>query len=201
MSLSGVTQTLALRTAYRVAIAFVLLSLVCKSIFLNADEYVLDDSGQLIEMPLLVSGELTTPTLFVDVDGENCDFYEDGWCQRYGGNSSCIGLPSKQCWPRWFASASGLVMTRSLPDGVTSTKSVGVVSSPETNRGISISCPESSSTYSSAFRKIDLQTRLNRTNAIATRYAVRKAKVWVTPQSDMPYVCFLLYNWFNLKPL
>ena len=61
MSLWGVTQTLALRTAYRVAIAFVLLSLVCKSIFLNADEYVLDDSGQLIEMPLLVSGELTTP--------------------------------------------------------------------------------------------------------------------------------------------
>ena len=121
MSLWRVTQTLALRTAYRIAIAFVLLSLVCKSIFLKADEYVLDDSGQLIEMPLLVSGKLITPALFVDVDGESCDFYEDDWCQRYGGNSSCIGLPSKQCWPRWFASASGLIMTRSLPDGGTST--------------------------------------------------------------------------------
>ena len=117
MSLWGVTQTLALCTAYRLSIAFVLLSLVCKSVFLKADEYVLDESGQLIEMPLLVSGKIIAPTLLIDVDGESCDFYEDDWCQRYGGNSSCIGLPSKQCWPRWFASASGLVMTRSLPDG------------------------------------------------------------------------------------
>ena len=61
MSLWGVTQTLALRTAYRLSIAFVLLSLVCKSFFLKADEYVLDDSGQLIEMPLLVSGETDSP--------------------------------------------------------------------------------------------------------------------------------------------
>jgi len=117
ISLWGVTQTLALLAAYRLSIAFVLLSLVCKSFFLKADEYVLDESGQLIEMPLLVSGKLTAPTLLIDVDGEACDFYEDDWCQRYGGNSSCIGLPGKQCWPRWFASASGLVMTRSLPDG------------------------------------------------------------------------------------
>ena len=117
-----VIQTLStfMRTAYQVVIALVLLSLVCKSEYLKGDEYVLGDSGQLIEMPLLVSGELTTPTLLVDIDGENCDFYEDDWCERYGGNSSCIGLPSKQCRPRWFASASGLVMTRSLPDSATS---------------------------------------------------------------------------------
>jgi len=117
----GVTQAVPTRTAYQVVIALVLFSLICKSEYLKADEYVLDDSGQLIETPLLVPGELTVPTLLVDIDGESCDFYEDDWCQRYGGNSSCIGLPSKQCWPRWFASASGLVMTRSLPDGATST--------------------------------------------------------------------------------
>ena len=125
-----------MRTAYQVVIALVLLSLVCKSEYLKGDEYVLDDSGQLIEIPLLVSGELTTPTLLVDIDGESCDFYEDDWCERYGGNSSCIGLPSEQCRPRWFASASGLVMTRSLPDSANSigpsglavsTRSVGQV--------------------------------------------------------------------------
>ena len=109
-----------MRTAYQVVIVLVLLSLVCKSEYLKGDEYVLDDSGQLIEMPLLVPGELTTPTFLVDIDGESCDFYEDDWCERYGGNSSCIGLPSKQCRPRWFASASGLVMTRSLPDSANS---------------------------------------------------------------------------------
>ena len=42
------------RTAYQVVIALVLLSLVCKSEYLKGDEYVLDDTGQLIEMPLLV---------------------------------------------------------------------------------------------------------------------------------------------------
>jgi len=110
-----------MRTAYQVAIALVLLRLVCPSEYLKANEYVLDDSGQLTEMPLLIPGGLTVPTLLVDIDGESCDFYEDDWCQRHGGNSSCIGLPSKQCWPRWFASASGLVMTRSLPDGANST--------------------------------------------------------------------------------
>ena len=91
MSPRGVAQSLALRTVYRALLAFVLLSLVCQSDYLQADEYVLDDSGQLIEMPLLVSGELTAPTLLVDIDGESCDFYEDDWCERYGGNSSCIG--------------------------------------------------------------------------------------------------------------
>jgi len=122
-SLGGVIQALSvsMRTACRVVIALAVMSLVCKSEYLKAGEYVLDDSGQLIEMPLFVSGELPIPTLLVDIDGESCDFYEDDWCQRYGGDSSCIGLPRKQCWPRWFASASGLVMTRSLPNGANST--------------------------------------------------------------------------------
>ena len=93
-SLWGVTQVVSMRTAYQVAIALVLLSLVCPSEYLKANEYVLDDSGQLTEIPLLVPGELTVPTLLVDIDGESCDFYEDDWCQRYGGNSSCIGCPA-----------------------------------------------------------------------------------------------------------
>ncbi len=127
-----------MRTAYQVVIALVLLSLVCKSEYLKGDEYVLDDSGQLIEIPLLVSGELTTPTLLVDIDGESCDFYEDDWCERYGGNSSCIGLPSEQCRPRWFASASGLVMTRSLPD---SANSIGPSGLAVSTRSASASWP------------------------------------------------------------
>ena len=96
------------------------MGLVCELDYLQAAEYILDDSGQLIEMPLLAAEGPHTSTILVDIDGENCDFYEDDWCQRYGGNSSCISS-SKQCWPRWFASASGLVMTRSLPDGANST--------------------------------------------------------------------------------
>ena len=127
-----------MRTAYQVVIALVLLSLVCKSEYLKGDEYVLDDTGQLIEMPLLVSGELTTPTLLVDIDGESCDFYEDNWCGRYGGNSSCIGLPSGQCRPRWFASARGLIMTRSLPD---SANSIGPSGLTVSTRSASASWP------------------------------------------------------------
>ena len=106
---------------YQKVVTFLLLSLLWEASWLQADDYVLDESGQLVEIPILISDELTGPTLFVGIDGENCDSYSDNWCQRYGGESSCIGLPRKQCWPRWFASASGLVMTRSLPDGNTST--------------------------------------------------------------------------------
>ncbi|MBT4157927.1 MAG: hypothetical protein HOD99_03755 [Planctomycetaceae bacterium] len=106
---------------YQKLLTFLLLSLIWETSWLHANDYVLDQSGQLVEIPILISEELTGPTLFVGIDGEDCDSYTDSWCQRYGGESSCIGLPQKQCWPRWFASASGLVMTRSLPDGTTST--------------------------------------------------------------------------------
>ena len=106
---------------YQKLFAFLLLSLIWETSWLYANDHVLDESGQLVEIPILISEELAGPRLFVGIDGEGCDSYTDSWCQRYGGESSCIGLPRKQCWPRWFASASGLVMTRSLPDGTTST--------------------------------------------------------------------------------
>ncbi len=112
---------------YQKLFAFLLLSLIWETSRLHANDYVLDESGQLVEIPILISEELTGPTLFVGIDGEDCDSYTDSWCQRYGGESSCIGMPRKQCWPRWFASASGLVMTRSLPDGTTSTGPGGLV--------------------------------------------------------------------------
>lgn len=120
LSLREVFRPLALRASCQLLTVFVLVGLVCELDYLKAAEYILDDSGQLIERGLLAAEGPRTSTILVDIDGENCDFYEDDWCQRYGGNSSCISLPSKQCWPRWFASASGLVMTRSLPDGANS---------------------------------------------------------------------------------
>ena len=33
------------------------------------------------------------------------------------GMPTCIDPSGEQCWPRWFAGASGLVMTRTLPSG------------------------------------------------------------------------------------
>lgn len=116
-----VTQNKSAVLVYQKLFAFLLLSLIWETSWLQAEDYVLDESGQLVEIPILISEELTGPTLFVGIDGDDCDSYTDSWCQRYGGESSGIGLPRKQCWPRWFASASGLVMTRSLPDGTTST--------------------------------------------------------------------------------
>ena len=127
LSLWGFTQYLALRTSCHLLTVFVLVGFVSELGYLNAAEYILGDSGQLIEMPLIVTEGIPTSTLLVDINSENCDFYEDDWCQRYGGNSSCINVPHKQCWPRWFAGASGLVMTRSLPDGASSTGPGGLV--------------------------------------------------------------------------
>ena len=82
-------------TLYQKVVAFLLLSLLWEASWLQADDYVLDESGQLVEIPILISDELMGPTLFVGIDGENCDSYADNWCQRYGGESSCIGLPRK----------------------------------------------------------------------------------------------------------
>ncbi|MBM4022809.1 MAG: hypothetical protein FJ284_11325 [Planctomycetes bacterium] len=35
----------------------------------------------------------------------------------FNGMPSCIDPEGERCWPRWFAGASGLVMTRTLPSG------------------------------------------------------------------------------------
>ena len=85
LSIREVSRPLALRASCQLLTVFVLVGLVCKLGYLKATEYILDDSGQLIEMPLLAAEGLQTSTIFVDIDGENCDFYEDDWCQRYGG--------------------------------------------------------------------------------------------------------------------
>jgi len=71
--------------------------------------------------PLYIPQPDEEPAIIVDVAESGIDPALDPWCQRYGGCSSCIAPARLPCWPRWFASATGLVMTRTLPDGATST--------------------------------------------------------------------------------
>ena len=71
--------------------------------------------------PLYIPQSEAERTIIIDMAGSPLDPTADPWCQRYGGNSSCIAPARLPCWPRWFASATGLVMTRSLPSGSSST--------------------------------------------------------------------------------
>ena len=71
--------------------------------------------------PLYIPQPETDQSIIIDMADSPLDPTADPWCQRYGGNSSCIAPARLPCWPRWFASATGLVMTRSLPSGSTST--------------------------------------------------------------------------------
>ena len=43
----------------------------------------------------------------------------------FSGLPSCIDSSESRCWPRWFAGASGLVMTRTLPTGAATMQPVG----------------------------------------------------------------------------
>jgi hypothetical protein len=70
--------------------------------------------------PLYIPQADEEAAIIVDVAESGIDPARDPWCQRYGGCSTCITPARLPCWPRWFASATGLVMTRSLPDGATS---------------------------------------------------------------------------------
>lgn len=82
---------------------------------------VFDDLTGSLTPPLYIPQPEAERAIIVDMADSPLDPSADPWCQRYGGNSSCIAPARLPCWPRWFASATGLVMTRSLPSGSTST--------------------------------------------------------------------------------
>ena len=97
------------------------LLLLCGGICGAADSLSGESHHPLALPPLYVPQADSDPTIIIDVAESGLDPACDPWCDRYGGCSSCITPRGQACWPRWFASASGLVMTRSLPDGATST--------------------------------------------------------------------------------
>ena len=96
-----------------------LLSLVCHTGF--ADDLNADVEYLPALLPLYIPQPDHKPAIIIDVAESGIDPAADPWCQRYGGCSSCIAPARLPCWPRWFASATGLVMTRSLSNGVRST--------------------------------------------------------------------------------
>ena len=67
LSLRELFRPLALRASCQLLTVFVLVGLVCELDYLKAAEYILDDSGQLIEMPLLAAEGLHTSTILVDI--------------------------------------------------------------------------------------------------------------------------------------
>lgn len=71
--------------------------------------------------PLYIPQPEADRAIIIDIADSPLDPAADPWCQRYGGTSSCIAPARLPCWPRWFASATGLVMTRTLPSGSSST--------------------------------------------------------------------------------
>lgn len=79
------------------------------------------DFADALAPPLYIPQSASDEAIIIDMADSPLDPTADPWCQRYGGNSSCITPARLPCWPRWFASATGLVMTRSLPDGGSST--------------------------------------------------------------------------------
>ena len=79
------------------------------------------DFADALAPPLYIPQSASDEAIIIDMADSPLDPTADPWCQRYGGNSSCITPARLPCWPRWFASATGLVMTRSLPDGRSST--------------------------------------------------------------------------------
>jgi len=81
---------------------------------------ITDLTGSLAP-PLYIPQPQADQTIIIDMADSPLDPAADPWCQRYGGSSSCIAPARLPCWPRWFASATGLVMTRSLPSGGGST--------------------------------------------------------------------------------
>jgi hypothetical protein len=65
-------------------------------------------SQALAQEPVPVLADGAPPPMYI---GE--PFTETG----FSGMPSCIDPGGARCWPRWFAGASGLVMTRTLPTG------------------------------------------------------------------------------------
>lgn len=82
--------------------------------------------------PLYIPQPEADRAIIIDMADSPLDPAADPWCQRYGGTSSCIAPGRLPCWPRWFASATGLVMTRTLPSGSTSTGPGGLTVSTRT---------------------------------------------------------------------
>jgi len=58
--------------------------------------------------PLPLDGQIPPPPMYLAEP-----FVETG----FAGMPSCIDADDSRCWPRWFAGANGLVMTRTLPTG------------------------------------------------------------------------------------
>jgi len=94
--------------------------------------YAIDDPAGSLPPPLYIPQPEADRAIIIDMADSPLDPAADPWCQRYGGTSSCIAPSRLPCWPRWFASATGLVMTRSLPSGSTSTGPGGLTVSTRT---------------------------------------------------------------------
>lgn len=95
------------------------LCFVCPDGFTS--EFLGDVDQPLSIPPLYIPQADQESVIIIDVAESGTDPAHDPWCQRYGGCSSCIAPVRLPCWPRWFASATGLVMTRTLPSGASST--------------------------------------------------------------------------------